>query len=1299
MPSPELPPRPLTRMLRIAFRAMAVAVGTFCALLLAVRLVVFPQVESHRGDLAHWLGERIGQPVSIDSVATGWNGWNPRLSIRGLRVGTTVREAPALLDLPRVDLVVAWTSLPLFELRLKELSIESPRLFVRRDVHGQLHVAGIEVGNDDAAGDSAVADWLLRQPRVVVHDALLVWSDELRGAPQLILDHVNFRLDRRFGRIRVGLTGTPPAEVAAPLDLRADLARGALSRPGALDGRVYLRLDYADLGAWANWLPLPLAIDRGEGALRMWVDVSASQPVRVVADLEVSDLQATLDPTLTPLVLAHLSGRMTWTRSAARQSVRADHLALTLPDGVTMASGRIDAAYDAGSIDGAAHGRLDFDRIDLAPLAEIGAHVPLPARWRQTIAALDPRGTLTAGKLEWTGTVASPEAFAGSARFSDAGIDATGAWPGFDRISGTLEADQDHGTLVVRGTRTRIALPALLAAPVTLDSLRGRIEWDRRDQPLRVTVDAADFVNADAAGTATGTWQDEGNGPGRVKIAAHLTRANLAAVWRYVPPGVPGPVRTWLRHAVTGGSVTGAALTLDGDLAEFPFRAGATGTFTVDARIRDATLAYADGWPALTGVDADVRVAGAGVVIDAIHGQALGVQVDTAQAAIRDLGGSDPLLSLKGAVSGPLASFLEFVARSPIAAWTGHVTATMATQGAARLALGVDLPLDRPDEVVVDGTLTLDGNALHIGSAPPIDALAGDVRFTQQSVDAHALSGRVLGGPAAFTVGGRGDSVTLAASGSADLSRLRSVFAVSWLDRVDGRAPWKFDARMRDGNLEWMADASLRDAIVDLPAPLAKQAGVAATLHVERRVQGQGADRLIVDCTLADPLRAIVDRRDDGERLRARRVQVLLGALASVPHSAVEPPAGPEGISVRGTITTLDADGWLALAHRPAAAATDSALDVARVDVDASTLVLAGRPFSPTRIDAVRAGDRWQIALSGRDLDGHMTWQPAAASDPHGRLVARLVRLALPPAPASPAAQAEASEASRAVSWPALDLHADAFVSRGHPLGTLAISAEPAANDWKIGSLAIVNDAGRIDAHGTWRAAAADPTTTLEGVVEVKEAGAFMARFGWPNVVKGTASKVAGSITWKGSPANFDYASLAGAFTLDTGPGQFTKIEPGVGRLLGVLSLQALPRRIGLDFRDVFSQGFAFDKATGKVTMHDGIMHTDDLRLTGPSAVVDIAGDADLARETQDLRVKVEPALASGVSAGAAALFLANPLVGAAVGAGTLLAQKLLHNPVDQLFSYEYRVTGSWDDPIVARAAKRADARSGAPLR
>ena len=89
--------------------------------------------------------------------------------------------------------------------------------------------------------------------------------------------------------------------------------------------------------------------------------------------------------------------------------------------------------------------------------------------------------------------------------------------------------------------------------------------------------------------------------------------------------------------------------------------------------------------------------------------------------------------------------------------------------------------------------------------------------------------------------------------------------------------------------------------------------------------------------------------------------------------------------------------------------------------------------------------------------------------------------------------------------------------------------------------------------------------------------------------------------------------------------GQFLKADPGIAKLLGVLSLQSLPRRLTLDFRDVFSEGFAFDFIRGDVKIAQGIAATNNLQMKGVNAAVLMDGRADIARETQDIRVVVVP--------------------------------------------------------------------------
>jgi uncharacterized protein YhdP len=404
---------------------------------------------------------------------------------------------------------------------------------------------------------------------------------------------------------------------------------------------------------------------------------------------------------------------------------------------------------------------------------------------------------------------------------------------------------------------------------------------------------------------------------------------------------------------------------------------------------------------------------------------------------------------------------------------------------------------------------------------------------------------------------------------------------------------------------------------------------------------------------------------------------------------------------IRGDVGSLSIDEWLAVdAHaRTASTAGEDteALPLNGIDLTAATLDALGRRFTTLRSNARRQGNDWRLTLDGTELAGTAVWRGATPTQPNGRIVARLARLSTPSA-SDAGAPSQADPASR---WPEVDLVADALLSKERTLGKLELLANPLGNDWQIRKLALVNDYGRIDAEGSWRDASGQAQTTLNVSVDVKEAGEFLGRFGWPNAVKGAPTKIDGRLSWNGAPSDFDYPSLSGTFKLHSGAGQFTKIDPGVGRLLGVLSLQALPRRISLDFRDVFSEGFAFDTIAAEVRMQNGVMHTDDFRLVGPAAAVNISGDVDVARETQQLKIRVQPSLSSGVSVGTAALFLANPLIGAAVGAGTLLAQKMLNNPFDQLFSYEYSVTGSFDDPVVARTNARASAaaQSGAAIR
>ncbi len=200
--------------------------------------------------------------------------------------------------------------------------------------------------------------------------------------------------------------------------------------------------------------------------------------------------------------------------------------------------------------------------------------------------------------------------------------------------------------------------------------------------------------------------------------------------------------------------------------------------------------------------------------------------------------------------------------------------------------------------------------------------------------------------------------------------------------------------------------------------------------------------------------------------------------------------------------------------------------------------------------------------------------------------------------------------------------------------------------------------------------------------LDVNDGGQLLTRLGMKDLVRRGRGKLEGQIAWQGSPLGLDYPSLSGAFTVNIESGQFLKADPGLAKLLGVLSLQSLPRRLTLDFRDVFSDGFAFDFLRGDVTIAQGIASTNNLQMKGVNAAVLMDGRADIARETQDIRVVVVPEINAGTASVVAGVI--NP----AVGLGSFLAQLFLRQPLMKAATQEFHVDGTWSDPRVTKVTR-----------
>jgi len=1232
----------------------------FAAAFLAARFWLLPRVETHQEQVVAALSRALGLPVTIGSMRADWDGLHPRLAVTDLRIYD--RDGREALALPAVEPVVGWSSLFAGDLRLYSLTIDGPRLKVRRGADGVLAVAGIALGTGAGGGNGRLTDWLLGQREIIVRNAEIEWLDELRGAPPLALRSLQFRLRNRGDVHQIGLSARPPPELGAGLELRASLTGRSVAAPAAWNGRIYAELGYTDLAGWRPWVDYPLEVASGQGALRLWATFGAGKLVDATADLALAGVAVRLGEDLPQLRLASVTGRVQGRGTARGYEFGTRGLALMPVDGPPMHDTTFRASWEDTQ---PARGALGADRIELAPLAQLAKYLPFPPDLRALLADLAPQGTISDAAFEWSGKLPDAARFKGRARFEGLGMSAWRAIPGFANLSGRIDASESKGVLALAARDAEIALPRLFPEPrIRLARVAGEVSWERRAPGgVSVRIAGLQFANEDLAGSATGSYAYAGAGPGVIDLSAQLQRADARNLPRYLPrPEIMGTrTRAWLERAIRGGQSSDVRLRLRGDLRHFPFSDPRQGQFQVVAQVRDGVLEYAEGWPPIEGIEGELRFERADLEMVARRARVFGATLSEARAAMQLRAPS--VLTIAGQAEGPSADFLAFVQRSPLQRALGGFGADLSAAGRGRLRLDLQIPLAEVAQTRVAGQYTFAGNALRVGAdLPPVERASGTLAFTESSVQLRNASGHFLGGPLRV-IGGtqRGGGVVLGASGTLTVAGLAPLVPEPWHRHLRGSTTYAGSVRLaRDAPPQIVLESNLAGIASDLPPPLAKDAGQIQLLRVAI-LKGEGSVRARVSVSLGRLLRAEVLRQREGDEGDERAAI----AFHPPPGARLRLPERPTRTLLYGSLPEFDLDRWRALLDQTAGS---GAAGATAVDMSFGTLDAFGKRMQDISVKAQLGEGEWRASLTSKDIAGDVTYRTQGEAT----LQARMARFDVPPDAPGSAPQQAARE------LPAVDLVADDFGFRGKRFGRVEIVAEREGPDWRVQKLSMRNPDGAVSGSGLWRTAPT-PRTTFDFDLQSSDVGRFLGRIGYAGLVQGGKATAKAALAWDGEPAAIDYASLSGSLQLHAEDGRFLEIDPGIGKLISLMSLQMLPRRITLDFRDVFSKGFEWNKIDATAKIEQGTLETQDFTMSGGAAEVVMKGKVDLAGETQDLHVRVVPALDSTASTAAAVAI--NPVVGLT----TLLAQKLLKNPLGQIFAFEYGITGSWTEPKVEK--------------
>ncbi|HEY2635578.1 MAG TPA: YhdP family protein, partial [Steroidobacteraceae bacterium] len=1263
---------------KILLYCFAGLLGLLLLLMLALKLAL-DRAPAYQAEIKQWVHAQTGYHIAFAGVSPSFRWYGPELHFERLELRS--KDDRRILAHAAGGRVAAdiWQLISSGKLLAGRIELDSPSITITRLGPTSFALASeIRLGGKDSSLEMLTLDDL-PAGKLAIRHAVVTMQNWNSALPQLALRDVNLDVQRGEKGLNVAFNARLPPVLGGILNISGN-AHG-LERLQSLDWTASVSARDISFPGWRLLLPEFLSrLDAGSGAFNL--AASGAGPVLARADLDFAAQGVVTQLSDGPSAkFEQISGAMSVIHAGDRWSLFGRQVR-------AVRSGRPDpeSQFDASWRGGEAgllelRASASYLRADtLLPLSGL-----LPDKGvRDRLREIAPTG-------EWMDTVvalvrasaADPWRLQVQAKFRDVGFAPVGRSPGLRGLTGTIAGTESGGHVTIDTRSAVFSWPVQFSQPVDLETLKATLYWKRTNDELLVATPDWAMNNRDGAVHGQVAWALPADGSSPVlTLAATVEHGNVWAARNYLPrERISPPALAWLDRALVAGHLSRANVVLQGPIRHFPFRDG-SGLFLARCALDGLTLDYSEGWPRAENVAARVEFRNEGLTAHFISGRVGDFPVDSADARFEDFKTGE--LEVHVGSSGEAADVLKFLRASPLDASAEHAFSGVEASG--RMQTKVDLFLPFKDfvhrRVLVHGHL--DGATLsRPGSTVTATDLNGDFDVDGAQVAAADVRGRILGGP--FQMQARAPRnrpltrTQLEFRGSLNADALRAALALPAGIAIDGQLDWRAVLKMapepnRERSLR--ISSSLVGLETKLPAPLdrAADAPMPSWIEIQWPASGGPWGRLALGSVLSGSY--ALESNANGMRLA--HLALSFGAGESSPDRR------DQIFNVGGSVGRLDLTGWLNLnLGDKSAKPLSEYLRSARLEV--AELDYLGLAFRDVALNFTVAEDGLRIAVGGPNVAGTIALPSSRDSpEPWNLQFERLhFDVASDPAQEGGGATGDGNAPSdptraglsnpRAI--PSVNFHA-ADVSWGErQYGDVQATLAKLEDGVSLKQLTVTGGNFNVSATGEWRGKDRG-VGHVQGALTSNDVQATLKELGYIPVIESKTGRMDFDLNWVGAPTGDALSQAVGHVQLALDKGQIVGLKPGAGRVLGLTSVAALRRRLALDFSDLTDKGLAFDTVRGDFDVREGSAYTDNLLVKGPAAEIGLIGRVGLKNKDYDQTAVVTGSVSSSLPLAALA---GGPVVGAAV----LLFTQVFKQPLKGLARGYYRITGSWDNPIV----------------
>jgi len=1250
------------------------------ALIVSVTRLLTPSMNERRADFEKYASNLIQRPVTIGRIQLGWHRFAPEVLINSVMILDEQTRKPELaLEQLEIDLSL-WHSLWAWQLVPYNITVRGVNLAIHQRDLAQFSIDKLNTLtlHDTSTGSTLQADtviaWLFSQPRIGLKDIDIRYFEPGKKEKSLTLKALALKntLTSHDLQGEITLHQEVPTKAAIKIKWEGDLANIRQSKAS-----LYLYVQGLSLAQWfSDYEKSGFKITKGLMSSKIWVDVDKGEIQNFQSKFQAYQLELYSIANQSTEEITRINANIGWKREGNTQTLAGDQIYIDFPDHIWPTTS-FSLVYQAGADSAYTVNSITLGYTNIVDARRIALLSSLPTdEWRTFLKEFDAEGVIQylQANLSSTPFDMSHTSFVG--KMANVSAKAWQHLPAFNNLTGSIVWNGQNGKAIVNSKKASLTFDNIFLHPLQFDDLMTEIIFQKNiATDWLFHINALHLLNKDIEANVIGDLTLTQNDSPLIDLSANFQLKKAVNVANYLPLKIfDENISKWVESAFLSGSGEQGRAVVQGRFKDFPFDKN-SGKFIISTKLHDIDLAYAPGWPILKNLQGDLTFDSDTMKTVISSGAMLGVPISHVTAEILNIGKDLPsMLTVNTNIQSDLAQALNFIQESPLRETLGKDLAGVKLVGPMKLQLSLIMPLKNPEKTAVKGDVTMTAALLNVPEWKlAISQLNGGFVFTENSLEAKNIQGKLFSQLILLNITTAPNTNQIQADLSSQISipKLESWLGASFQAFVSGETNYQAKlllSRHTDSSEnKLIIESDLKGIDVNLPENYGKKADSSKDFKVEIFLSPKPI--LKTKITYANLISAALSYKKAKTGLQLSGGEIKLGGQDA--RWQTKP-----GILISGSMPVLDVTTWqnyfAEVKNKSKKTLADYKL-FRGLDLNARLVNVYGQQLHDASIEAAMFDSSWQIKLDSDEVGGQINLP--------FNLAVRAVTGQLNHLYLSSAKKPSKSRLDPRT-LPALSFDINDVRYEKRKIGHVKLNVVPFNRGLLIKQLVLDDPLIKLSAGGEWTLSGNKYQTHLQGNVSTPRISEILKRWGFsPPNFAGSTGQARFDLSWRDAPYSPSLAGLSGKISMELGRGSIIQLSEAnnakisLGRLLNVFSLSSIPQRLSLDFSNSSEQGFIFDFIRGDFNLRDSNAMTDNLNFDGPIAQVSIAGRIGLAANDLNMKLSITPHMSSGLPLIA---FAGGPIVGAA----SLIVSKVVSNVVSRAFTYQYSVTGHWDNPV-----------------